>query len=111
MADSIAFILDRFHRRNHTWCLTHRPSVDPQNPINAKYVEGKNTEACEQLNSWISKRTDSVLELPPGRFGVYWWSLFHEKNQWTEANAQAERRRYEKGYRKADPDKPRPHKS
>ena len=51
MADSVAFILDRFHSRNHARCLTHRPSVDPQNPINGQYLEGKNTAACEQLNS------------------------------------------------------------
>jgi len=47
MAAEIAYILDRFHRRNHTWCLENRPSVDPANPDNAKFVEGKNTEACE----------------------------------------------------------------
>ena len=84
--------------------MTNRPSVDPANPDNAKFVEGKNTEACEQLNSWISKRTDSVLELTPGKFGVFWWSLFADKNKWTETTAKAARSGFAKGCRKDNPD-------
>jgi hypothetical protein len=107
MANDIAHILDRFHRRNHTWCLNNRPSVDPLQPSNQQFVGQKNTPACEQLNSWISGRPSSSLELGPGKFGVYWWALFTAKNQWLEASAAADRSRYQKGCRRHDPDKPR----
>ena len=105
--EHVAIVLDRFHKRNHTWCLKNMPEVDPSNPINEAFTKGKNTEACEELNSWISCRTGSSLELSQGRFGVYWWTLFSEHNDWLEARAQARRRRFALGVLSRNPDEPR----
>lgn len=70
----VIMVLDRFHRQNHTWCLENMPEVDPKDPRNEKFLAGKNTEACEELNSWISRRTGSCLEMTQGRFPIYWWA-------------------------------------
>ena len=79
-ADSLAFILDNFHRQNHTWCLQHMPEVDPKTDENKALLGHKNTEACEQYNSWITARTRASLEMPPGRFAIYWWTNVREHN-------------------------------
>ena len=55
----MALLLDNFHRDNHTWCLRYLPEVHPKQPVNADLLAGKNTQACEQLNSGISQRTGS----------------------------------------------------
>ena len=65
LASDLAIVLDNFHRDNHTWCLQHLPQVDPKHPANTALLEGKNTQACEQLNSWITHRTKSSLDMPP----------------------------------------------
>ena len=106
-ARDIAIVLDNFHRGNHTWCLAHLPEVDPEQPRNAALMSDKNTEACEQLNSWISLRTRASLELPPGRFLIYWWTLFVAHNAWVESQHAAKRRRFARGGVKQDPDKPK----
>ena len=71
----VSMFLDRFHKDNHTWCLTHMPEVNPENADIANLIQNRNTEACEQLNSWISHHTLSSLEMAPGAFGIYWWSI------------------------------------
>ena len=53
----IGLVLDHFHKRNHTWCLKNLPQTNPDTPQNAALLKNKNTEACEQLNSWITGRT------------------------------------------------------
>eukprot|EP00959_Pyramimonas_sp_CCMP1952_P096155 2010144-Pyramimonas_sp.AAC.2 len=73
------------------------PEVDPLRPDNAKLLDKKNTEACEQLNSWISGRTRSGLEMTRGHFQMHWWILFDAHNQWLEREAACERRRCEAG--------------
>ena len=100
----VAFVLDRFHRANHTWCLERMPEVDPETPANAKLLDARNTEACEEMNSWISGRTSSMLELTQGHAQIYWWALFHEQNEWLERQAEARRRRFARGGLKHDPD-------
>ena len=74
-------VLDRFHRRNHMWCLEHMPEVDPQSACNEKFVAEKNTESCEQLNLSIAGRTKSVLEATPGRFAMFWGTLLIEHKE------------------------------
>ena len=101
------FVLDRFHRDNHTWCLNNMPEVDPLAPCNADLLESQNTEACEELNSWISGRTSSVLEMTRGHFEVYWWTMFKEHNDWLCQQAECKRRRYARGGLARDPDKAR----
>ena len=102
--DNVKMILDGFHKGNHTWCLENLPEVNPDNKENAKLMEGKNSEACEQLNSWISRHTASCLEMTPGRFAVYWWVLFREHNSDLEEQAASKRRRFAQGGMKHDPD-------
>ena len=105
----VSFMLDRFHRQNHTWCLSHMPEVDPHNPANERFVRNRNTEACEQLNLWIAGRTRVALELTRGRFVVYWWVLFGEHKEWLEREAVALRRRCSRGGLARNPDMPKPH--
>ena len=107
LVQELVFVLDRFHRDNHTWCLQHMPEVDPLTPANAKLLESRNTEACEQLNSWINVRTSSGLEMTRSRFHVYWWVLFDGHNTWLQRQADAKRRRYAAGGMRRDPDIPR----
>ena len=99
-------LLDAFHRGNHTWCLEHLPEVDPERPENAHIFEDVNTEACEQLNSWINGRTLPALEFPPGQFLIYWWALFDFRNAHLLQLAAAKRRRFAAGALKHDPDRP-----
>ena len=61
----IGLVLDHFHKRNHTWCLKNLPQTNPDTPQNAALLQNKNTEACEQLNSWITGRTKSSLDALP----------------------------------------------
>ena len=101
----VAIVLDNFHRNNHTWCLKTSPEVDPQKESNERFVDGKNTVACEQLNSWTSLRTRTNVEFPPGRFLIYWWTLLASHNGWIERKAASMRRRYARGGLRYDPDK------
>ena len=107
LVQEITFVLDRFHRDNHTWCLDAMPEVDPETPDNAKLLEARNTEACEEMNAWISGRTGSMLEFTQGHAQIYWWALFHAQNEWLERQADAKRRRFSRGGLKHDPDIPR----
>ena len=102
-----ALVLDHFHKRNHSWCLKNLPQVNPDTVENMALLKNKNTEACEQLNSWITGRTKSSLEMPPGRFAIYWWALFQQHNDWLETEAGCLRRRFAKGKMQHDPDKSR----
>ncbi|CAK0873892.1 unnamed protein product, partial [Prorocentrum cordatum] len=72
LAEEVRIVLDGFHRDNHTWCLNALPEVDPLQPVNAKFLESKNTEACEQLNAWISPRTRVCLEMTRAHFQLHW---------------------------------------
>lgn len=54
---NVALVLDHFHKRNHTWRLKNLPEVNPDTAGNAALLQNKNTEAFEQLSSWISGRT------------------------------------------------------
>lgn len=100
-----AIVLDHFHKKNHTWCLKHLPQVNPDEGRNKQLLANKNTEACEQLNSWITARTKSSLEMPPGRFAIYWWTLLQRHNAWLDTESACLRRRFLLGKMKHDPDK------
>ena len=60
-AENVNMVLDNFHKGNHTWCLANLPEVNPDTETNAKLLHGKNTEACEQLSSWITRHTGLCL--------------------------------------------------
>ena len=74
--------------------LTRGPADQPGN---AELLAAKNTQAREQLNSWISGRTSSGLEMTQGHFSVYWWALFDSHNELLEDGAACMRRRFAKG--------------
>ena len=59
------------------------------------------------MNSWINLRSRSALEMPPGRFMIYWWAQLVSHNEWLEAEAACMRRRFARGGLKHDPDVPR----
>ena len=60
------------------WCLKHMPEVDPKTPSNQELLHAKNTEACEQLNSWIHYRTRSFVWCFIWFF-VMWFHIFLER--------------------------------
>lgn len=101
-------VLDAFHRDNHTWCLERYPDIDPNHESNAKALRGKNTQACEQLNAWISNHTASSLAMGRGHFLVYWEGMFCVHNAWLEEVAAARLRRYQAGFSSTDPTVARP---
>eukprot|EP00972_Heterocapsa_arctica_P083062 12238549-Heterocapsa_arctica.AAC.1 len=68
------------------------PEVSPDTDEVAGLLQEQNTQACEQLNAWISRHTLSGLEMPPGKFYIYWWALFAEHNAWLEKQGSRERR-------------------
>ena len=82
LASKVRYLLDGFHRDNHTWCLSHMPDVDPERPENLHLSENVNTQACEQYNSWINSHTLPACEMTEGHFHIYWWAMFHEHNKW-----------------------------
>ena len=105
----VKFLLDRFHRDNHVWCLENMPEVDPETPSNAELLANVNTQACEQLNSWLTEHTLPACGMTAGRFAIYWWVMFREHNAWLMESAAAKRRLYARGHMKEDPDKVRRH--
>ena len=78
----LKYLLDGFHRDNHVWCLQHMPHVDPERPENQEWRRHTNSEAAEQLNSWISGRAVAATEMTYARYFVYWHALFREHNAW-----------------------------
>ena len=79
--------------------------IDPKSDTNKEILDGKNTEACEQLNAWINERTACSLSMGRGHFGVYWDAQFDEHNKWLMRLAQARRNRFAAGGLKHNPDK------
>jgi hypothetical protein len=101
-----SFLLDRFHRNNHVWCLTHVPEVDPERPENADLKAGVNSQVAEEYFSWMDSRALAAREMTFARNNLYWWSLFHERNSWLDVQNQAARRRYARGHVSKNPDIP-----
>ncbi len=77
---SLKILLDQFHRDNHVWCLENLPVVDCRSEANRQFVDGVNSQACEEMNSFINDRTVPSLEMTKGRYYVYWYALFRMKN-------------------------------
>ena len=103
----IKILLDKLHRGNHTWCLENLPEVDCCRPEMKQYTDGVDTQACEQLNSFISDCTPPALEMKQGRYLVWWSSLFRLKNDRTFSEREKARARFARGHMKNDPDKVR----
>ena len=103
----VRFLLDRFHRDNHHWCLKNMPEVDPETPENRKLLENVNTQGCEQLNNWISDHTRPACGMSESRFAIYWWVMFREHNCWLSDQSAALRRRFARDHMQHDPDKVR----
>ena len=80
---SLKILLDQFHRNNHVWCLENLLEVDCQSAANRDFVDGVNSQACEEMNSFINDRTVPSLEMTKGRYYVYWYALFRLKNERT----------------------------
>ena len=85
--------------------MKHLPQVNPDEGRNKQLLANKNTEACEQLNSWITAPTKSSVEMPPGRFAIYWWTLLQRHNAWLDTESACLRRRFLLGKMKHNPDK------
>ena len=100
----LTILLDQFHRDNHSWCLQHLPEVDCRRPEAKQYTDGVDTQACEQLNSFISDCTTPALEMTQGRYFLWWTALFRLKNAWALSERSKARARFARGYMKHDPD-------
>ena len=74
------------------------PEIDLDAPANQELLAGRNTQACEQLNAWISEHTRASREMGHGHFYVYWNVLFHTHNRWLMEQAAARRRRVDGGF-------------
>ena len=48
------------------------PEVDPEREENMHLVEDVNTQAAEELNSWINERTLPAAEMTFAHYHVYW---------------------------------------
>ena len=48
-----------------SYVVLEESSPNPDTPQDAALLQNKNTEACEQLNSWITGRTKSSLDALP----------------------------------------------
>ena len=102
---SLKILLDQFHRDNHVWSLKNLPEVDCQSEANEQWVDGVNSQACEEMNSFINYRTVPSLEMTKGRYYVYWYALFRLKNERTMEERALARQRFSRGYILQDPDK------
>ncbi|CAF4546184.1 unnamed protein product, partial [Rotaria socialis] len=70
------FSVDRTHFRGHVgrWCRTH------MNPDKNKMLNGINTQAAEQLFSWLKNYANILSNLGWRRMPIYLLLLFHYKN-------------------------------
>ena len=107
----LKILLDQFHRNNHAWCLENLPEVDCQSAANRDFVDGVNSQACEEMNNFINDRTVPSLEMTKGRYYVYWYALFRMKNARTLAQRCLARQRYLRGFMRQDPDKVAQHQN
>lgn len=105
MLAKIKILLDQVHRDNHVWCLENLPEVDCKSAANEEFVDGVNTQACEEMNSFINDHTVASLEMTKGRYYIYWYALFRMKNARTLAERRLARQRFARGFAKQDPDK------
>ena len=67
------FILDRWHKQNHTVCLNpDAPLFTPEVDIN-QYPDLKdlNTEINEQINSWLTRFGGASLNMHPLTFRIF----------------------------------------
>ena len=60
-------LLDKPHRNNHFWCLKNLAEVECQSESNKQWVGGVNSQACEDMNSFINDRMVPSLEMTKGR--------------------------------------------
>ena len=105
LSAQLKILLDQFHRNNHVWCLKNLPEVDCQSEPNKKWVDGVNSQACEDMNSFINDRTVPSLEMTKGLYYVYWYALFRLKNERTTEQRALARQRFVRGHIRQDPDK------
>jgi len=101
---TLAIILDGLHRDNHKWCLKNLPQVDCKSDENQRFTKGVDSQACEQLNSFISDRTPPSLEMTQGRFLLWWNIIFRLRNARILSERAKLRARFARGYIKHDPD-------
>jgi hypothetical protein len=81
---SSKFLLDKWHRCNHTRCLmteTSRAAIDPKHEANVGLANKYNTEACEQAFSWLDRYVYSFLELGAGLFQCQMTFLMDRRNR------------------------------
>ena len=66
---AMKFLLDIWHRKNHTRCLQDPDlarELDPKHEANAALASTYSTEACEQCFAWLDRYLYHFLELGPG---------------------------------------------
>ena len=72
----LKILLDELRRNIDVWCLKNLPEVDCQREANQQWVDDANSQACEDMNSFINDRTVPSLELTKGRISVFGMHCF-----------------------------------
>ena len=67
----LKILLDSLRRNIYVWCLKNLPEVDCQREANQQWVDGANSQACEDMNSFIHDRTVPSVEMTKGRIYVF----------------------------------------
>ena len=78
------YVLDVWHRANHTACLADPVTaafIDPLNSMNRLFLQNVNTEACEQAFSWLDTVTYVALGMTRGRFQIFLYMMMHLANE------------------------------
>ena len=70
---SLTYVLDRFHIRNHTTCMTrgHWRFVFEVDVYAHAALDDVNTSVCEQFHAWIDRAIPSAANLHPSTFRVF----------------------------------------
>ena len=80
---TMKYLLDIWHRDNHTACLadeTLRAELDPRHESNA-HLRVYNTEVCEQAFAWLDRLIYGFLEMGPGLFAAQITFLMDRRNR------------------------------
>ena len=81
------YMIDIWHVSNHSACLVDpasRAILDPRHTDNAAKRAAVNTEACEQVFSFVDQVTYVAFQMGPGMFHTYAYLLFDLENEKTE---------------------------
>ena len=78
------YMLDIWHVHNHSQCLALPDGarrLDPRHEANKEKASAVNTEACEQVFSFLDRITYVSMNMGPGHFAIVLYLIFDMENQ------------------------------